>query len=625
MTESKPAATFDLKRIAFLLLGVVLFFLVYLSPDWPDAIDPKGIAFDLTPQGKAALGLFLLAATWWVTEVVPIGVTSIMIGIVQALFFIRPGVLPVPTGSMPSADLVLVQHQRPEGAEDAEPVQNDWVQLELAAEDWPAIAALAPVRRLGSQEDLRHAFDRFDPARDDPAARVQVRMENDTWNRIRHEQLVADATTVVATRRGGEVQVRISADHFQAIDAAKPISGAWRSFTDFLAPSVWFIFGSLSFGAVFTKTGLTRRLAYKMLAIVGERTSMIYLGCFVMTSALTLIMAHTAVAATVYPLLLAIYAMYTNEEKPTNFGKGLFMGMAFVAGAGSIITLLGAARGAVALGFFREITGEQIGFFELTYYMLPVGVLMTFVLWGFFMIRYRPEKKTIPGLRERSIQLYAELGPMRREEWLALAIVGTCIAVLAVRALLPAGHALKDIDKAGVILLATVLFFVTRILKLKDLEDTSWNIILLFGGAMSIGYCLWQTGAASWLAIHWLSMFQTAPGWVFVVGIAFFVLVMTNLIMNVAAIAISMPVALVIAPYLDVAPHVVVFASLVTSGMPFLLLVGAAPNAIAYASRQFTSREFFVTGIPASILLMIVVTVFVLVVWPLMGMPITID
>ena len=48
-------------------------------------------------------------------------------------------------------------------------------------------------------------------------------------------------------------------------------------------------------------------------------------------------MAHTAVAATVYPLFLAIHSLYTDEDKPTQFGKGLFMGMAFVAGAGSII------------------------------------------------------------------------------------------------------------------------------------------------------------------------------------------------------------------------------------------------------------------------------------------------
>jgi sodium-dependent dicarboxylate transporter 2/3/5 len=58
--------------------------------------------------------------------------------------------------------------------------------------------------------------------------------------------------------------------------------------------------------------------------------------------------------------------------------------------------------------------------------------------------------------------------------------------------------------------------------------------------------------------------------------------------------------------------------------MPFLLLVGAAPNAIAYDSKQFTTGEFFLYGIPASVLLMIVVGLAVYVIWPLMGMPIII-
>jgi sodium-dependent dicarboxylate transporter 2/3/5 len=107
-------------------------------------------------------------------------------------------------------------------------------------------------------------------------------------------------------------------------------------------------------------------------------------------------------------------------------------------------------------------------------------------------------------------------------------------------------------------------------------------------------------------------------------GIAFFVLVMTNFIMNVAAIAISLPVALVIAPYLGVAPEVVLYASLATAGMPFMLLVGAAPNAIAYGSKQFTSGQFFRAGIPASIMLLVILGLFILFIWPLMGMPVTV-
>ena len=145
------------------------------------------------------------------------------------------------------------------------------------------------------------------------------------------------------------------------------------------------------------------------------------------TSALTHIMAHTAVAATIYPLLVAIYALYGEGDKKTKFGKGLFIGMAYVAGAGSIVTLLGAARGAVALGFFKEIMNQDITFFQLTWYMFPIGWIMTFVLWGFFMVFFKPEKGTIPGLREKARQLSKELGPLTRNEIKAAVIVPNII------------------------------------------------------------------------------------------------------------------------------------------------------------------------------------------------------
>jgi len=474
----------DWKKMGFLLLGVALFTVVYLAPAWPDAVDPMGKHFPLSKEAKGAIAVFLLAATWWVFEVVPIGVTSLAIGVLQAMFLIRP-------------------------------------------------------------------------ARD--------------------------------------------------------------AFTDFMVPSVMFIFASIMIGLVFTKTGLTKRLAYKMLIIVGEKTSMIYLGCFIVTSILTHIMAHTAVAATIYPLLISIYALYGEGDKKTRFGKGLFIGMAYVAGAGSIVTLLGAARGAVALGFYKEIMNHDITFFQLTWYMFPVGWLMTFVLWGFFMVFFKPEKATIPGLREKAQQLNAEMGPMTRNEIKAAVIVGACILVMAAKQFLPA---LAPIDKTAIILVSTILFFVTGIMDIDDLEAIPWNIILLFAGAMSIGNCLWQTGAASWMAVNWLAMFQEAHWFVFIMSIAFFVMVMTNVIMNVAAIAISLPVALVIAPYLGVAGEVILFSALVTAGMPFLLLVGAAPNAIAYDSGQFTTAEFFLYGIPASIILMIATGFAVFFLWPLMGMPV---
>jgi len=181
---------------------------------------------------------------------------------------------------------------------------------------------------------------------------------------------------------------------------------------------------------------------------------------------------------------------------------------------------------------------------------------------------------------------------------------------------------LAKLNKSAILLVTTLLFYAFKILDISDLEATPLNIVLLFSGAMSLGLCLWETQAANWLAVQWLILFKKANWFVFVMSIGFFVMIMTNFIMNVAAIAISLPVALVIAPYLGVAPEVIFYASLVTAGMPFMLLIGAAPNAIAYDSGQFSPSEFFVYGIYASIILMVVLAFAGCILWPLMGMPV---
>jgi len=479
-----PKVKIDWKRIFFILLGLSLFLIIYYSPPWPDAVDPVGKHFPLPKEGKAAIGLFLMAGIWWVFEVVPIGATAIAIGVFQAIFAIRP---------------------------------------------------------------------------------------------------------------------------------------AKEAFRDFFDPSVWFIFGSVVIGLAFTKTGLTKRLAVKMLGVVGEKTSMILLGSFIVVAGLTLVMAHTAAAATMFPILLAVHALYGEGEKKTNFGKALFIGMAYAAGAGSIITYLGAARGPAAAGMFKEFTGKEMGFFQLPLYMILIAVVMIFVIWVTLIMFLRPEKKTIPGLKEKAMELVREIGPITGSEKLVIAIVALIVILMGLQAFIPS---LNTIDRAAIMLIGTMLFFLLRILTIKELEDMPWNIILLFGGAMSIGFCLWKSGGAQWLAIEWLALFQKAHWLIFVLGVAFFVLVTTNFIMNVAAIALSLPIALVVAKYLGVAPEVIVYASLVTAGMPFVLLVGAAPNAIAYESGQFSTGEFFKYGIIPSILLMVVLAGAIYFLWPILGMPV---
>ena len=64
MAYENKTDKFDWKRIFFILLGLGLFFYIYFSPPWNDAIDPLGKAFPLSKEGKASIALFMLAGTW---------------------------------------------------------------------------------------------------------------------------------------------------------------------------------------------------------------------------------------------------------------------------------------------------------------------------------------------------------------------------------------------------------------------------------------------------------------------------------------------------------------------------------------------------------------------------------
>ena len=471
------------KRIMFIMIGIGFLLLFYFMPELKPAVDPSGQEFSLTQSAKAGIGLFMLAGTWWVFEVIPIGATSLAIGILQPLLNIR-----------------------------------------------------------------------------------------------------------------------------SATDAMK----------DFMDPTVMFILGSLMIGLAFTKSGLTKRIAYKMLTVIGEKTKLILLGVFVMTALLTHVMAHTAVAATMFPILMAILALYGEGDKPTRFGKALFIGMAWTAGAGSMATLLGGARNPAAVGFYQEFTGQTISFVDFSLHLAPFGWLTVFLCWFLLLFLYKPEKESIPGLREKAGDLYKQMGPITFKEIFVVITVGLALTILVLQSFVPA---LAGINKSIPLVAVGVIFFLTKVLTVEDLEKAiPWNIVLLFSGAMSIGFALWQTGAAQWIAVNWLSMLKDAHWLVFVLGIAILMSLMTNFIMNVAAIACILPVALVMSTYLGVNSEMIVYAGTAMAALPFLLLVGAAPNAIAYQSRQFSTGEFFVSGIPATIMVVGVVALFALIIWPVIGL-----
>ncbi|MCG6551784.1 MAG: anion permease [Candidatus Magnetominusculus sp. LBB02] len=482
---SRPKARTDYKRAAYIILGMAAFFVVYYMPGLPDMVDPAGVRFPLTREGKGALAVFLLASIWWFFEALPAGITALIMGSLQALFSIRD---------------------------------------------------------------------------------------------------------------------------------------AKRVFNDYMDPAVVFIFASILMGMVFAGTGLTRRAAYKILSIIGENTLMIYGGTFFVMAFLSHFMSNTSSAAAIFPLIWAIYSFYRREDVPTRFGKGLFMGMAFSAGAGSIFTLFSAPRAVLSIAIFKEVVQRDISFACYSKYMFVIGWVTILSIWIFMAVFFRPNRKSLSGLSNKFKELYAELGPLSQKEVLTIFILAVIIILLLLCSLIPT---LERLDKAALLMICPALIFIFKLMEIKHLEDVPWNIILFFGGAISIGYCLWDTGASAWIAAGCAAMAVKLHWFTFVMLLGVVAFICSNVLTNAAAVALIMPVGLLMSKYFGVTPEAVFFTISVSSAMPFLLIRSSAANAIAFESKQFTAREFFVKGAVLSVVLLFILAAAVWFIWPALGMRIT--
>lgn len=140
---------------------------------------------------------------------------------------------------------------------------------------------------------------------------------------------------------------------------------------------------------------------------------------------------------------------------------------------------------------------------------------------------------------------------------------------------------------------------------------------------MSIGYCLWETGASAWIAVSCVAMTAKLHWFTFVMLLAVVVVIFSNVLTNAAAVVIILPVGLVMSKYAGVTHEAVFFTISFASAMPFLLIRSSASNAIAFESKQFTAREFFTIGMMMSVVLFLILAAAVLVIWPALGMRMT--
>src|SRR5262245_66694614 len=90
-----------------------------------------------------------------------------------------------------------------------------------------------------------------------------------------------------------------------------------------------------------------------------------------------------------FPITVEIATVLQLRKQASNYGRALFLAMAWGTQIGGIATLLGGGRAPLALGMLREATGESFGFVEWSLTALPIVAVLLVAGW-IIILRWFP-------------------------------------------------------------------------------------------------------------------------------------------------------------------------------------------------------------------------------------------
>jgi len=320
-------------------------------------------------------------------------------------------------------------------------------------------------------------------------------------------------------------------------------------------------------------------------------------------------MPEHAVAAVFLPLAWEVVRAL-GLKPGDRYAQSVFLAMAWGAIVGGVATLLGGARGPLAMALVQELTGKSFSFLDWTIAAAPLVAGMLATGAALLLLVTPVHGIDVGSVRETIEKKRLESGLLNWQgRIMALLMVVTIIAWLF------AGHA---VGLASIALISVVCMFALRLVSWKEIQaNVSWDVVLLYGGAIAIGKAIAVTGAGAWLASWLLPVGAAGLGLLFLMALA--TLLLTEGVSNSAAVAIMLPVAI---PAGLAAGMNLVTVSMVVgiiAGFAFMLPMGTPPNAMIFATGYVKTAAMLRYGALMSVAAFTLFALTVWLWWPLAG------
>ncbi|MDQ6982436.1 MAG: DASS family sodium-coupled anion symporter [Mariprofundus sp.] len=382
-----------------------------------------------------------------------------------------------------------------------------------------------------------------------------------------------------------------------------------QAYSMFGNSAVFFILGAFMLAAGVMKTGLSEHLALALIDKVGLGPKRLLLAMLLLPALFAAFMPEHAVVAVMLPIAWEIVrGLKLNAGH--RYAQALFLALAWGAIIGGVTTLLGGARGPLALALVEELTGQTFSFADWTIAALPLVIAMLVVATLVLLLLVPFEGLDIQAARERIEKRRLELGQLSAQGYLmGLLLLGTVMTWII------AGH---QLGLASIALVSVVMMFALRLVTWKAVEKhVDWGVVLMYGGAIAIGKALTVTGAASWLAHAFIP--AGMGGLALLALLALVTLLMTEAVSNAAAVAILLPVAMSAGISAGIDPITVALAIGVIAGFAFMLPMGTPPNAMVFGTGYVESLAMLRYGAILSVSALLFFILLVWAWWPVAG------
>jgi sodium-dependent dicarboxylate transporter 2/3/5 len=380
-------------------------------------------------------------------------------------------------------------------------------------------------------------------------------------------------------------------------------------FSSFGNQAVFFLIGAFIIAAAIEKHGLHRRIALRFLSQFDENPRMFTLGIMVSCAFLSFVMPEHGVAALFLPIVASILIAMKVVPKQSNFGKISMLAVAYGCSIGSLGTLIGGARNPLTVGILSEELGITVTFIDWMIYSMPIVIISLPLVWIVLQFSFPIELKDITSAKKEIKNQVLKAGRISRKEMLVLFILALTVFMWVFFS-----HSVY-FGLAVIAIFGAFLLFLTGCINWKDVENrVPWGIILLYGGAITLGIGIQQTGAGEWIANQ---LFQSAGINIYFVIITIIILtvLLTNIMSNIGAVALLLPIGIAVAPELNVNPLFISMLIALSGGLAFMLVISTPGNAITYSSGYFSTRDLFKAGVLANIICIVIVFTVAVVYW----------